>query len=1183
MATDLIDPMTGPRYILDGRVVTMNDRFEVLDRGRVYIDAGSIVAAQDAAVPRPDGFRGAPLIRTGGTIYPGLIELHNHLSYNVLQLWQVPRHYGNRGNWRSAPQKKRLISGPMRVLGSTAGVIEAIVRYVEAKALLGGVTTSQGITLINTAIPHHYRGIVRNVEKTDDPALPHALTRIGDVKDAVAFRRRLEGANCLLLHLAEGVDETARKHFKALRIKDREWAITDALVGIHCAGLVGRDFATLRSRGGKMVWSPLSNLLLYGGTADVKRARDEGVQIALGSDWSPSGSKNLLGELKVAQMVSNEQGGLFTDREIVAMTTINPARILKWEGALGSIEAGKRADLVVIDNKRGDPYTHLIKARETSVVLSVINGVPRYGQPRLMDRFDGTTESFDLDGSSRSFFFEQETADPIVGALTLDEATNRLEEAMHNLPKLANNLTQALADPSTAIGSFGIVADDQQGAWVLDLDNEGLGNRSLAPKTFADQVIAGAEPLDQMMESIQLDPLAVVTDDRFFHRIVNQANLPAYVKEGLPRYYGTTAPRPDPSVFTMGTADTLEREGMGPATIAELNAAPGLLDLEDRKLLVDQAIVLISDTYVHLELKEAMHAVDPVQRLELLRHRLDRSTPETIESESIFHREMTSIFTSLRDLHTNYMLPSPFREHTAFLPFLVEQCFDPDGTACYLVTKLAPGFGHPTFEEGVELLYWNAVPIETAVHVNADSQAGSNRSARLARGLDALTIRPLVSSLPPDEEWVVIGYRALGGDELEIRIEWKVWSPEAAQSVDPDGGDSIALAGLLGYDLQTDAVNHARKSLYAPEAVRTGAPIVGEMIALGTSDLATTMPTVFRARLVTTPTGDYGYIRIFTFNVPDARGFIDEFIRLSEELPRTGLVVDVRNNGGGLITAAEGLLQVLSPNTIEPSPAQFATRPMMLGLIEGHSPSPLDPKFDLSSWQPSMAMAVRTGASHSAARSITGWGFANEIGQRYHGPVVLITDALCYSATDMFAAGFQDHDIGTVLGIAESTGAGGANVWTHELLRILAESVGDSSLEKLPKGSGMRAAVRRTLRVKERAGTPVEDLGVEPDERHFMSRADILGNNEDLIGRAGEILSSMPGYRLEAEILAGVNPSVRVTTANLDRVDVAFDGRWVASQDVSDGTATLEPKAPAPTVVDLTGYKDRAAVARRRI
>ena len=48
---------------------------------------------------------------------------------------------------------------------------------------------------------------------------------------------------------------------------------------------------------------------------------------------------------------------------------------------------------------------------------------------------------------------------------------------------------------------------------------------------------------------------------------------------------------------------------------------------------------------------------------------------------------------------------------------------------------------------------------------------------------------------------------------------------------------------------------------------------------------------------------------------------------------------------------------------------------------------------------------------------------------------MLVTDAFCYSTTDIFAAGFQDHEIGTILGCHDNTGAGGANVWDHDDLR----------------------------------------------------------------------------------------------------------------------------------------------------
>ena len=152
--------------------------------------------------------------------------------------------------------------------------------------------------------------------------------------------------SCFLLHLSEGVtqsgqaDSIARRHFLALEVAPDEWAINDRFAGIHAAGLLPEDFDVLAQRGGSMVWSPLSNLLLYGDTARVDAAKRAGVRIGLGSDWSPSGSKNLLGELKVAWLYSQHVlDGLFSARDIVSMATREAAAILKWEDALGHARA----------------------------------------------------------------------------------------------------------------------------------------------------------------------------------------------------------------------------------------------------------------------------------------------------------------------------------------------------------------------------------------------------------------------------------------------------------------------------------------------------------------------------------------------------------------------------------------------------------------------------------------------------------------------------------------------------------------------------------------------------------------------------------------------------------------------------------------------------------------------------
>jgi hypothetical protein len=211
----------------------------------VYIDQGCFVAVQDRALPAPAGFSGVPVVETGGILFPGLIELHNHLSYNALPMWSVPKLFQHRDQWSIHKDYRPMISGPMTVIGQSrnslgqAALLPALVRYVECKCLLGGVTTTQGVMLAsNAGVQRFYRGLIRNVEQTDDPTLLEAQGRIADVvaKDAKKFLTRLKKEDsCFLLHLSEGVTDpakplsVARKHFLALEIAKDEWALNGVL------------------------------------------------------------------------------------------------------------------------------------------------------------------------------------------------------------------------------------------------------------------------------------------------------------------------------------------------------------------------------------------------------------------------------------------------------------------------------------------------------------------------------------------------------------------------------------------------------------------------------------------------------------------------------------------------------------------------------------------------------------------------------------------------------------------------------------------------------------------------------------------------------------------------------------------------------------------------------------------
>ncbi|MET8762800.1 S41 family peptidase [Lentzea sp. NPDC004782] len=609
--------------------------------------------------------------------------------------------------------------------------------------------------------------------------------------------------------------------------------------------------------------------------------------------------------------------------------------------------------------------------------------------------------------------------------------------------------------------------------------------------------------------------------------------------------------------------------------LAEFLATAGTLTLAQRKLLVDQALVLLEQNYAHLPLKVAMHAVNPVQRLRVLRARLERQTDATAEPEWQFHRELSGTFLSVRDLHTNYLLPAPFAGKIAFLPFQLERCFAADGTEQYLVSRTVADFaGLPA---GAEVTHWNGMPIARAVAVNGANFAGSNTAANLARGLESLTLRPLVIQLPPDEDWVVVTYRGADGSPAEVRVDWQV-TDNLPPMTDVDALSPAAAA--QGVDLDSDEKARAKKLLHAPKVVEAEA--TGEAVAMSVTDVPTTMPGVFRARPVVTPSGTFGHLRIFSFSVDDPEAFLKEFVRLAALLPQNGLIVDVRDNGGGHIFASEFLLQTMTPRHIDPEPVQFLSTPLNLRICRRHADDPTG-QIDLGPWFPSLDNSIETGQAFSCAHTITPVDGANAVGQTYHGPVLLITDARVYSATDIFAAGWADHELGPILGVDDNTGAGGANVWTHgllmQLLKIPAPGDAESPYQPLPNKANMRVSIRRTLRVGKLSGTPVEDLGVQPTHLHQLTRADLLEGNVDLLARAGELLAALPVRRLGVAV-AGT--AVSLDTVNLDRVDIYVDGRPATSLDVTDGAHTATLSATGGEV-RVEGFADGQLVAARKV
>jgi hypothetical protein len=238
---------------------------------------------------------------------------------------------------------------------------------------------------------------------------------------------------------------------------------------------------------------------------------------------------------------------------------------------------------------------------------------------------------------------------------------------------------------------------------------------------------------------------------------------------------------------------------------------------------------------------------------------------------------------------------------------------------------------------------------------------------------------------------------------------------------------------------------------------------------------------------------------------------------------------------------------------------------------------------DMAAWLPSMEQALETGATYSAGVPFTPQDWLARVPQSYFGPVVLITDARCYSAADIFAAGFQDNRIGPVLGVDGTTGAGGGNVWkTGNLLDSLATDA-DSPFRSLPGGADLSLVIRRVLRVGPNAGAPLEDYGVLADVRHDLTRDDIMKNDADLMATAAGLLDGGTPRRFDVALSETAGElTATFEVLGIDRADVVVDGRPRLSVDLGGNPGpVVVPGAGTPTTVRVEGYDHGSLVAAR--
>lgn len=431
------------RRILRGTVLTPTGPLE----GEVLVD-GNMITCVAASCAAATGAAGATIIETNGVIAPGLIDGHNHILFDIFDEddWSPTQTYTNHNQWPNDARYGALVDAKQWLEGQGASPVDLtceLDKYGEVKALISGTTAVQASGGTDSC----FATVSRTIDTTAN-GLPADRMQTATLfpstssADGVCVNFGDGDTTKYVIHIAEGVDMSARNEFNTLNtITTMDGCLIDEKTTIiHGTALEAPQLQTMATNGMSLIWSPRSNVFLYGAgtdyskTTNVPAALALGIKVAIAPDWSIGGSQNMLDELRFADEVDNaEWGNILTSRELVEMGTSVAAEVLGVDQYIGSIAVGKRADLAVFLPLEADPYDTILAATPREVTLVMVDGKILYGDADLDSLAPANHVSEPLDMCCRSKFI----AIAVSGGTnkfdqTLEEITNILTIEMQN-------------------------------------------------------------------------------------------------------------------------------------------------------------------------------------------------------------------------------------------------------------------------------------------------------------------------------------------------------------------------------------------------------------------------------------------------------------------------------------------------------------------------------------------------------------------------------------------------------------------------------------------------------------------------------------------------------------------------------------------------------------------------------
>jgi cytosine/adenosine deaminase-related metal-dependent hydrolase len=414
-------PGTGG-VILRGVVLTPDG---VLDPGEVFFAEGTIICV-DTDCSGSAGAGDATIVNTRGTISPGLIDAHNHLAYNFLPEWNPPegRLYENRYQWADEPSYEEWVL-PYTANRSSNSHFCPGAQWGELRSILHGTTTMQGQSFERTCTV----GMARNADHRHDLGDDHMQTTISSVRDinddaAAGYNENFESGEItrFAVHMQEGyAADNVLLELESFAGRDTRnnrhmglSLLNDTSILIHSISLTNEQLDEVEETGAHIVWSPSSNIVLYGQTLRLDEVLARDITVGLGPDWTLSGEDDMLGEMAYALAYAQAEGLALSTERLWRMATIDGAEVVGLGDRTGRLEAGYAADIMVVAADSDDPYLTIIEARAQDVAGVWVNGEVVYGVPAL-DGLTTACETLTVCGDARFVCRPADSTYPTVG------------------------------------------------------------------------------------------------------------------------------------------------------------------------------------------------------------------------------------------------------------------------------------------------------------------------------------------------------------------------------------------------------------------------------------------------------------------------------------------------------------------------------------------------------------------------------------------------------------------------------------------------------------------------------------------------------------------------------------------------------------------------------------------------